>query len=212
MNIDFKKWVAAFSAVLLLSAPVLVAEESEEAAGITQGEAARQLVLKMGLWVDLDTPPTPEASVRLLMQRGIRPFGGWQAGETLMEHDLARILVFALNEQGEIPQEEWDNPETTAFRDLLLAEYGLDLSSLRESLAVLTPAGVPPSLPEGDGTTDPLDGRGIGAETGTAGMLVFPVSDSMLAGAIGGVVPAPGDGPSGRPGGGVSTTPVVPTP
>jgi len=177
---------------------------------ITQGEAALMLANRMGLGLNLDHPLTPMRAIQLLMAKGIVPFGGWQIDEPMMEHDLARVLVFAVGRQDEIPEGERNNPETTAFREFLVREFNLDLASLRASLDASSPRADVPADP--GVTTDPLSGQLGGGESAAPGGLFIPVTEALLIGSLQTIVPSPGDGDSGRPGGGTSTTPSTPAP
>jgi len=207
MKMNLKTIAMALTAVFLWAGSVH-AEEVPEV--LTQGEAALMLANKMKLGFELDHPLTAMKAISMLQELGIAPFGGWQIDEPMMEHDLARILVFALGHQNDIPEEERNNPETTAFRDLLIREYNLDLSSLRAALSATDPK-TDGRLSTGI-STDPVTGQLGGGEVHGLDGLKIPVSQAMLSSAFDEVIQSPGDGSTGRPGGGTSTTPSAPAP
>ncbi len=214
MHKRMKQWIAiALSGLTVAVATFAFAEDSP----MTQGEAAIVLAQRLGLGSTTTKPLTSGEAVRLLMENKITPFGGWQLGEPLLVRDLARVLVQALGRAGQIPADERDNPDTSAYVDLLTRDFNLDLSSIAAALSQLGSA----SDPSGLGlladftSSDPLRNRGEGGEPdesvgGAPGNINLPVNLATIQ-TIVAQVPSPGGGGGG--GGGddkVDTTPNVP--
>lgn len=206
-----KTTIFALAALALMAASPVFAEDT-----ISQGEAALLLAQRLGLSAQTTRPLTQLEAVKLLMENRISPFGGWDVDAPLMDNDLARILVQALGKAGEIPEEDRDDPDTTAYNDLLLRDADLDLSSISAALAG---SGARPD-PAGSGlagdttSTDPLRGRPGDTDEQTGGApagAFIPVTEAMIVEAIQQVVPSRGGGRSGRPSPTVSdTTPSQP--
>ncbi|MCC5843102.1 MAG: hypothetical protein JJU05_02495 [Verrucomicrobia bacterium] len=211
----FQKARLLILAAMLTIAPALHAQT----ASLSQGQAAVLLAQRLGFALQTTRTLTEVEAVRLLTENNISPFGGWQIEEPLFENDLARILVYAMGKEGEIPEEERDDPQTTAFQDFLIREYDLEI----------TGSEIPPEaldLERGNrniqGTagdvvsSDPLLSDALGGDPSqisptVLGTTFLPVSEANLQAALAALTPSPGTGPAGRPSQQVQdTTPSTP--
>jgi len=204
-----------FLAAILLIVPSVHAQT----APMSQGRAAVLLAQRLGFAMQTNRVLTELEAVRLLMENNISPFGGWQLEEPLFENDLARILVQVLGKESEIPEEERDNPQTTAFQDLLIREYGLEITGTEIPLEAL---GLQRSTQRGQRTagaivtSDPLHSEPQGGDPSQItpsllGASFLPVSEADLQSALAAVTPSPGTGAAGRPSQDVQdTTPSTP--
>lgn len=193
---------------------------SDESAGITQGEAALLLARKLGFFVGSTRPMDVQNAIKVLLENKISPFNGWRSSDPLTAGDLARLLVQSLNRADEIPEADRDNPETTAYRDLLEREYGMDLNkiiaSLRRVPGSKDPKGTGPL--DDSASSDPLEGRSGDGDVDELGggspvNLNTPVNESILVAALRATAPTPGDGDSGQVGeGSNNVTPSTPSP
>lgn len=209
------RWIAiSMSSLLLLAGTFVRAEE-----GMSQGEAAVVLAQRLGLSASNTKPLSPTEAVRLLMENQITPFGGWQLDQPLLVKDLARVLVQALGAADQIPADQRDNADTTAYVDYLTREYNLDMSSIAEALSQL--GGAP--NPQGSGllgdatSSDPLENSGAGGEPdetfgGSPGNLNLPVNLVTLQEVLFTAVPSTGGGGGGGDTNDQPTTQNVPTP
>jgi hypothetical protein len=213
MHKRMKQWIAiALSGLTVALATFAFAEDKP----MTQGEAAVVLAQRLGLGNSTTKPLTPGEAVRLLMENKISPFGGWQLAEPLLVRDLARVLVQALGRANQIPAEERENPDSSAYVDLLTRDFNLDLSSIAAALSQLGSA----SDPSGLGlladftSSDPLRNRGEGGEPdesvgGAPGNINLPVNLATFS-AVVNKVPSRGGGGGGGDEEEVDTTPNVP--
>jgi hypothetical protein len=178
---------------------------SGTAADARRAGAAVLLAQRLGFALQTNRTLTEVEATRLLMENNISPFGGWNVDEPILENDLARILVQALGVEGEIPEEERSNPETTAYADLLLRKYDVVVTGVE------VPAGL---LDENPGTdvegtagklvsTVPLIGDELGGEPGQITTTVMdsnflPGTESGFQQILNQVTPSPGGGATGQ--------------
>ncbi|MCC5848125.1 MAG: hypothetical protein JJU29_08525 [Verrucomicrobia bacterium] len=201
MNTQAKNFFFTLAALCLMVAPLSFAQDDHAGDTITQGEAALLLAQRLSYNIEASHPLAAHQAIKVLTENRITPFGGWDAAAPLMEHDLARILVLALGFIDEIPEEERENPETTAYRDYLVRDHNLDLSSLSAALDGVRGSrqNVGSGLAESDASSDPLRTRGQGGEVGgSAGGAPFgafiPTSEAVVAAALEAIIPTPGAG------------------
>lgn len=204
-----------FLASIFLIAPALHAQ----AAPMSQGRAAFLLAQRLGFGLQSNQVLSELEAIRLLMENNISPFGGWDLEQPLFENDLARMLVQALGLEFEIPEEERDNPQTAAYKDLLVREFGLEITGTELPADALSLQPVAQTVQGTAGSvvsSDPLQSAppassadSLGATPLSIGFL--PVSEADLQSALSAVTPSPGTGAAGRPSGDVQdTTPSQP--
>jgi hypothetical protein len=78
---------------------------------ITQGEFARILATRLGLFPSLTTSPTIQECAAALSAQGISPLDGWKLGSALSKPDFARMMIQAMGKAGEIPGADQGKPE-----------------------------------------------------------------------------------------------------
>ena len=78
---------------------------------ITQGEFARILATRLGLFPSLTTSPTIQECAAALSAQGISPLDGWKLGAALSKPDFARMMIQAMGKAGEIPGADQGKPE-----------------------------------------------------------------------------------------------------
>lgn len=209
------KFRLLFLASILLIVPAVHAQ----AAPMSQGRAAFLLAQRLGFGLQSNQVLSDLEAIRLLMENNISPFGGWDLEQPLFENDLARMLVQALGLESEIPQEERGNPQTAAYKDLLVREFGLEITGTEIPAESLSLQPVAQSLQASAGSavsSDPLQSAppASGSDiTGSTPLSVgfLPVSEADLQSALSAVTPSPGTGAAGRPSGDVQdTTPSQP--
>ena len=201
MKTQAKHFILAIAGLCLMIGTQSHAQDDHAETTLTQGEAALLIAQRLTYNIEASHPLAEHQAIKVLTENRITPFGGWDADAPMMEHDLARILVLALGAIGEIPEEERENPETTAYRDYLVRDHNVDLSSLSAALNTIRGdrerGGS--GLAESDASSDPLRSRGQGGEVGgTAGGAPFgafiPTSEAVVTAALDAVVPTPGAG------------------
>jgi len=214
-------------AALVFSTPQAFAQDGEsepteetESQSITQGEAALILARRLGFFVGTTRPMDQQNAVKVLMENNIRPFDGWKVNDPLTVGDLARLLVQSMNRENEIPEEDQSNPDTTAYRDLLEREYGLNLekivASLRRTGSSKDPKGTGPL--DDTASSDPLEGRSGEGDVDELGggspvNLNTPLSEEDIQAVLTSTAPAQGGGSSGQVDDDADdTTPSSPTP
>ncbi len=204
---------------LLTALFLIVPAVHVQAETLSQGRAAVFLAQRLGFALQTTRTLTEVEAIRLLSENNISPFGGWQIEEPLFENDLARILVQALGMEGEIPEEERDNPQTTAYQDFLIREYGLEITGTEipaEALDLERGAKNVQGTAGDNVSTDPLLSDSLGGdpsqiEPSVLGTAFLPVSETDLQSVLADVTPSPGAGPAGRPSQDVQdTTPSTP--
>jgi hypothetical protein len=202
----------------MMCVPALRAEEAPVApaapAEMTQADVALILVQRLGLTVGGARPPTAQEAAKLLLENGISPFAGWQLDQPLLDADAARMLVQAMKRQSEIPEEERNNPETTAYNDFLVREYNLDLAAIRQSL--LDARRIANAQGSGDSGTDPLTRRPVDPTenpSGSSGFFTVPLNVLVFETALQTIVPVRGSGSGGQVDGDTdNATPSAPVP
>jgi hypothetical protein len=205
----------AFLAAILLIVPAVHAQT----APISQGRAAVLLAQRLGFALQTNRVLTELEAIRLLLENNISPFGGWQLDEPLFENDVARILVQALGFESEIPEEERNNPQTTAYQDFLIREYGLEITGtdFPSEASTLQPRYQRALQTAGSNVTsdplkyDPQGGDPSQITPSVLGASFLSVSEADLQSALAAVTPSPGTGAAGRPSQDVQdTTPSTP--
>lgn len=195
----FKFRLIALATALFLM-PAIYAQPAE---ALTQGRAAVLLAQRLGLALQTTRTLTEVEAARLLTENNIVPFDGWQLDQPLFENDLARLLVQAMGKEAEIPEEERNNPQTTAYQDLLLLEFDLEVTGTEippEALQASRGGQIIQPRAGQAVSTDPLifDGAGQGSDQ-LAPSVFLPVSESDLQSVLAQVTPSPGAGAAGRP-------------
>lgn len=195
------------STLMMLAAGLLLmpAVQAQETSVLSQGRAAVMLAQRLGFALQTSRTLTEVEATRLLMENNISPFGGWKVDEPILENDLARILVQALGNEGEIPESERNNPETTAYADLLLRKYDVVVTGVELPTGVLDvnptsetagPAGTSVS-------TDPLITNELGGDpsqisTTVLGPVFLPVTEEIFRQILTQATPSPGGGATGQ--------------
>jgi hypothetical protein len=105
--------LAAMVALTVLAGAVRAEEPNGQKEGVTQGELAVRLVMRLGLWRDAAIPlPSVDEAVRILLAKGITATDdGWQVDEPVTAAMLARILVLALGGGPLVPADQQNNVE-----------------------------------------------------------------------------------------------------
>jgi len=187
------------AAVAFIMAAQLASAQDEASPELTQSEVALVLAHRLGFFVGVTRPPSPQEAVKQLLENKISPLGGWQLDQPLLVNDLTRLLVQALGREQEIPVEERGNPETTAYTDFLVREFDFDIAKIMNEL-LRVPAS---NNPQNSGpireavSSDPLRGRGEGGDQfmgGTPGTFNIPISERFFKETLQIIVPVPGGG------------------
>ncbi|MEX2606232.1 MAG: hypothetical protein WD708_02710 [Kiritimatiellia bacterium] len=130
-----------FLALSLLCGTALFAQEEEESSRknasseITQGQAAKLLVRRLGLWQESGIALTQNRAITRLESLNVSPFGGWDAEAPLSVNELARMLAQALGLDSDFSEADKTDPEATAHKEALIAQHNLDVEGLVARLA-----------------------------------------------------------------------------
>ncbi len=126
--LEFRKQLFALflCALLVPFTPGAVAQDD----AISQGRAAVLLANAMGLGADSSGPLTEDSAIRLLNAQGIAPLGGWDSDANLTSAELARFMVQALGADADFSQEQVNDPSAQAYKDLLIADFDVDVDKL----------------------------------------------------------------------------------
>lgn len=125
-------------------------------AGVTQAELAYILVDVLGLSRFLPAAPSVQEVVTMLLNNNISPFEGWNPERTVTRADLARVIVLAMEREGEV-----ENPDNPASWIEYLASIGASIGTIGEAVDNLEP--LPEAVAQNvfavSATTDPLKTR-----------------------------------------------------
>ncbi|EDY86926.1 hypothetical protein GP5015_155 [gamma proteobacterium HTCC5015] len=177
-------------AFVFLSALVSGAQAQEgtnspsENAGLTQGQTAVIIASRLGLTVEASL--TEATAMQLLAQRGISPKGGWDASAPADSGDIARILVQALGMEDGLSASERESADSQAYVDLLIENFGLDVTTLNSgndlaqglsNVPSSTPSSTPFTRQNLNAALDALTGTGSNQTNGgsTATEVISPV-------------------------------------
>jgi len=155
---------------LTFSMPV-GAEESAEDKELTQGQVAKLLLLRFGLWDQDGVIPTQESATSRLSALSIEPLGGWDAGSIMTTNEIARVLGQALGLDADFSEDEKTDPSATAYKDALIAQFDVDIDQLGRTLASRTTS--VPLAPENQAP-------GMGSDTDPIEKPVIPDTDDLV--------------------------------
>ena len=130
---------------------------------ITQGEFARILATRLGLFPSLTTSPTIQECAAALSAQGISPLDGWKLDSALSKPDFARMMIQAMGKSGEIPAANQGKPEAwTTLAGMLgiVVEHAADGVGSVDALIEQFNASVDSS----GGSSDPLVRREVFAQ------------------------------------------------
>jgi hypothetical protein len=157
---------------------------------ITQGEFARILAIRLGLFPSLTTSPTIQECATALSAQGISPLAGWALEAALSKPDFARMMIQAMGEAGKIPAADQGKPEAWTA---LAGKLGIVLEHATDGVGSVDPLveQFSATLDSPGSSSDPLVRREI-----------FAQPDEKIAGTntgVSGVVPGVGGGDSAPP-------------
>lgn len=146
-----KKMLAVCLAACMVAAASFAQEKSGEP--VTQAQLAEVLVRALGLVSDLPNPASDQQRFTALMQNGIAPAEGWEAGATVTKKDLAMVLVQALGVEDEV-----ENTEDPASWLSVLQAHGIDIDKLGDAETVMGMEALPNAVAQNYGaeSVDPL--------------------------------------------------------
>lgn len=131
---------------------------SEEPAGetsdsqlMTQGQLIEVMVNTLGLATMLPPSPSQADMIKLLMQNGIVPQGGWQPGQVVTAGTLARVIVQTLGKSNMV-----ENPQDDASWVSYLLSLGIDLSTIQSAIRQVPSADPNAASIDARLQTDPL--------------------------------------------------------
>lgn len=148
--------------------PVAEKKEAKKAAPkpkdrITQGEFARILATRLGLFPTLTTSPTVQECAAALSAQGIAPFDGWKLEADLSKPDFARMMIQAMGKADDVPTADKGKPEAWTA---LAGKLGIVLEHATDGVGSVDPlieqfhASVDPS----SSSSDPLVRREVYAQ------------------------------------------------
>ncbi len=173
---------------------------------ITQGEFARILATRLGLFPSLTTSPTVQECAAALSAQGISPLDGWKLEADLSKPDFARMMIQAMGKADDIPAADKGKPEAWTA---LAGKLGIVLEHATDGVGAVDPlveqfnASVDPA----GSSSDPLVRREVYAQpdeevAGTdAGFeaTFSPVSVNVVVPAVEGLRPSRPKPPAPKP-------------
>ena len=112
------------------------AEPKKDSDVLSQGEYARMLAFRLGLFPSLTVSPSEQEAAAALAAQGIVPFDGWDLDKVLSPPVFARTLIQALGKADQIPSgKEWD---PAAWMDLA-NKLGLVLTHATDGVDAASP-------------------------------------------------------------------------
>ena len=125
-----KKFLAVLLTGIVVLTPLAMAQTAQEAPKVVLHQDLADILIKMlGLVRYLPNAPSTQQQFDLLMQNGILPEKGWEAGAVVTKADLARVLVQALQRTDDV-----ENPNDPQSWIDALREMGISLDRLSESI------------------------------------------------------------------------------
>lgn len=130
---------------------------------ITQGEFARILATRLGLFPSLTTSPTVQECAAALSAQGVSPLDGWKLDAPLSKPDFARMMIQAMGKADEIPMANQGKPEAWTA---LAGKLGIVLEHATDGVGSVDPLieQFNASVDSSSGSSDPLVRREVYAQ------------------------------------------------
>ena len=130
---------------------------------ISQGEFARILATRLGLFPSLTTSPTLQECAAALSAQGVSPLDGWKLDNPLSKPDFARMMIQAMGKAGEIPGADQGKPEAWTA---LAGKLGIVLEHATDGVGSVDPLieQFNASVDSSGGSSDPLVRREVYAQ------------------------------------------------
>lgn len=114
--------------ILALFLSVSFGAFAQEGRALTQAETAQILVRRLHLHRVDGKALTGKEAIAVLSQRDIAPFDGWQPDAVLSRNDLAKILVEALDLEGDVLPENRGDKSKPAYVIVLYENTGINMA------------------------------------------------------------------------------------